>query len=106
MQMKLPGNVPEEQMEMSFENQLDAQQQGQSQDINVIETETRSFVIDGEEVEFQFKTGTRSGTNQQVRQVTGVFSSRNGTAMLMFLEDEEHWNEEQIVKMIESISTN
>ncbi len=104
MQFKMPGDVPEDQMKMSFENQMKTQQNGQSQNINVTETETRSFVIDDEEVEFTFSTGTQAGSDQAVRQVTGVFPSRNGTAMLMFLTNEENWDEEQVVKMIESIS--
>lgn len=38
-----------------------------------------------------------------VRQVSGMFPGRDGTAFLLLIVPEKDWNEEEVVKMIESI---
>ena len=101
MQMKMEG-ANEAQMEQQMKMQ--ASQQGMNQDITVESSETRTFTIDGQEQDFVFAVGTnRAGDT--VHQVTGVFPGKDGTAMLMLMEDDAHWDEAAVEKMIESIST-
>ncbi len=102
MEMKMPMDGSQEQLDLAFQQQMD--QQGNNQNLDIEETEKRTFTIDGEEREFTFNKGTSNG--KAIRQVTGVFKSRNGNAtMIVLVEDEDVWDEEQAVKMIESIST-
>ncbi|REJ90739.1 MAG: hypothetical protein DWQ34_16695 [Planctomycetota bacterium] len=101
MQMAAPGQQNDEQMKAQFRQQM--QQSGQNQEINVESSETRTFVIDGEECDFEFVSGTDQSGNQ-VRQVTGVFPGRGGAAFLMVLEQEDNWDEDAVVQMIESIT--
>ncbi len=102
MEMKMPFEDSDDELEKSFEQQMDTQ--GKNKNIDVEESEKRTFMIDGVEREFTFNKGTSDGKN--VRQVTGAFKSRKGEAtMFVLVEDEEVWDEEQAVKIIESIST-
>ena len=102
MQMKFPGNQSDAEIERSFKMQMD--QMGQSTEVSVEESETRTFMIDDEEVDFLFVTGVKGQNETKVKQVQGVFPGRNGTIMLMVIEGEETWDEAEVVKMIESIT--
>ncbi|REJ71677.1 MAG: hypothetical protein DWQ29_22935, partial [Planctomycetota bacterium] len=62
MQMAAPGQQNDEQMKAQFRQQM--QQSGQNQEINVESSETRTFVIDGEECDFEFVSGTDQSGNQ------------------------------------------
>lgn len=102
MQMLMPGQINQEQMKQQFRQSL--KQQGRDQQIDVTSSETRKFTIGGEECEFEFLQGKdQSGTD--VRHVSGVFTGRGGPAFLMVFEREETWDEEAIVRMIESMGS-
>lgn len=101
MQMKMEG-ASEHQMEQQM--QLQMRQQGLTQQIAVDSSETRTYVIDGQEREFDFAVGTNAA-GRTMHQVTGVFAGRNGTAMFEFIEDEDNWDEAAVEQMIQSIST-
>ncbi|TWT58260.1 hypothetical protein KOR42_16320 [Thalassoglobus neptunius] len=103
MQMSGPSMMEEEDLRLEFEKE--AEKQGTNQDIDVTSQETRTFTIDGEEVDFEFVTGTRPESDDVVHQVVGVFKGREGMAFLMIFETDNNWNEEEVVRMIESIST-
>ena len=66
-------------------------------------TETRTYLIEAEEYEFEFLKGTRPQDNVAVRQVLGVIPGKGGAAFLMVFETEENWDEEEITAMIESM---
>lgn len=102
MQISAPGQQTQDELRQAFEKHR--REQGQDQKIDIENRETRSFTIDGREVEFEFLTGTNPDTGKAVRHVTGLFPGRNGTAFFFLFEDAEHWNEEQVVEMIQSIS--
>lgn len=68
--------------------------------IEIEETETRVYEINGEEVTFRFGRGTDSESGDEWRQVTGVFPSGDGFAMLMLQVAESEWDEEEILKML------
>ena len=101
MQMHMQG-ATEQDMEAQMEMQM--RQQNIGEPITIDSSETRTFVIDGQEREFTFAVGTNA-SGDTMHQVSGVFAGRNGTAMLKFTEDDDHWDEAAIEKMIESIST-
>lgn len=100
MQMQMEG-ATEEDMEFQMEMQL--QQQNIGEPISIDSTETRTFTIDGREREFSFAVGTNS-SGETMHQVTGLFTGKNGTAMLKFVEDDDNWDEGAVTRMIESIT--
>ena len=103
MQMSGPGMENEQQMRQQFEAQME--QQGQNKNIVEESSEIKNFTIDGEEVAFEFVSGKNPDTDKKVHQVTGLFPGQNGMVFLMIYETDENWDEEQVTKMIESIST-
>ncbi len=102
MQMAGPGQANPDQMKQAFQQQM--QQQGVSQDLDIASTETRKFTINGEECEFEFVTGKERATGKEVHHVSGVFTGRGGAAYIVILEKAETWDEDAVVKMIESMS--
>jgi hypothetical protein len=67
------------------------------------ESETRELTVQGEPVEFQFTKGHGSMSDQEMRQVEGTYSANGGRVRIIVQMPEEDYNEEEIVKMIESI---
>jgi hypothetical protein len=103
MLMEMSGPMAGSQAQMKSQFQQGAQQQGQNQEINITSTETRTYLINGEEYEFDFLQGTRKQDNAAVRQMMGVIPGKTGTAFLMVFETEENWDEAAITAMIESM---
>jgi hypothetical protein len=88
--------------------QMREQQKGQqggniNTDLTEQSSETREFTINGEKVPFEFIKGTAANGGTPMRQVVGVFPGRSGMVMVMVMVPESEYNEEAIVKMIESI---
>ncbi len=100
MQMVGPGQMSEQQMRDQFRQSM--QQQGQDSDIKIESAEERVLTVNGEEATFEFVKGT-TAEGDAVRQVSGMFAGRGGTAFLLYHVPEKDWNEEQVVQMIESI---
>ena len=67
------------------------------------ESEPRELTVRGEPVEFQFTKGHGSMSDQEMRQVEGTFSSDGGRIRIIVQMPEEDYNEDDVVKMIESI---
>ena len=86
--------------------QLDMQmrQQGAAHQINVKESETRTFEIGGEEVDFTFASGTETQSGDEWREVTGTFPGKDGIVTFKLQEPSSSFDEEQVTSMIESIS--
>jgi hypothetical protein len=104
-QPPMQGASPKQQREqMRQAMRQQAQQQGQANDeIDEQSSESREFTINGESVPFEFIKGTAAQGGVPTRQVVGIFPGREGTVMLMLMAPESEYNEEEIVKMIESI---
>ncbi len=106
IQTTQPGAAsPEEQME---EIKRQMEQQGQSgefdqQELQDAETETKSLTVRGQPVDFQFTTGMGEDGETTIHQISGAFPSGEGLVILMIQMPDEDYNEEEIVKMIESI---
>lgn len=80
------------------------QQQGQdNRNLNVKSSETREFTIRGETATFVFSECVDADSGTAVRQVTGLYPGRDGQGFLMLQIDEESYDEEAVVRMIESI---
>jgi hypothetical protein len=102
MEMTGPMAGDQEQMRQQFQQSMQQQQGGRNQ-IDITSTETRTYLINGEEYEFEFSQGTRPQDKVAVRQVMGVMPGKAGTAFLMVFETEENWDEAAITGMIESM---
>ncbi len=101
MLMQMPEQSSEEEMRQKMEESL--QQQGKNQQINVDSRKTRTVVVDGQEVEFDFIEGTHADSGGKVRQVIGQFPGRGGTVMLMLVVPEDQWDEDEVMEMLQSI---
>lgn len=101
MQMKGEGA---DQQQMEQQMQMQSQQQGMNPQLGIQSSETRTILIDGEERSFQV-TVTTDSTGNTMHQVSGVFPGRNGIVMLNLMEDDAVWDEDAVVRMLESITT-
>lgn len=63
----------------------------------------RTFTIGGEECLFEFQAGNNPDTGVAIRQLLGAVPSGSGLAYIVTYDSAEHWDEEAIVAMIESI---
>lgn len=104
MYMNFPGAPSREEMEQQFEQQRGNVQQDRG-NIQVTETEIVEIMIDGSEVQFEFAKGTDTNSNEIRYQVMGMFAGQVGMNMVMLIEDEEHWDREAVIRMLESIKT-
>ena len=105
MEMKVSGLTPEEQepeMRKAMRQQMGNQNFGEKE-LDLKKTETRTFTIRGRDIDFQFAEAEDPETGVAYRQVSGVFQGKGGTAFLMLQIEEEGYDEDVIVKMIESI---
>lgn len=88
-------------MEQEFRKSMRQNNQNQ-RELNITKTEQREFTIKGQKVNFDFAEGTDQN-DKKFHQVQGVFAGKNGPAFLFIQIAAKNYNEEQIVKMIESI---
>ena len=103
MEMNISG-VPPEDQEPQMRQQIRSKNFGEKELIvNEEKIETRTFTIRGKEVDFQFAEAEDPQTKTAYRQVSGVFPGKQGTAFLMLQIEEEGYDEDAVVKMIESI---
>lgn len=77
-------------------------QQGQDQNIQVGSREIRVFDYAGEEHSFEFASGTTRQSDAAMRQVSGMFPTEGGLAFLMMVDAEEDWDDDAVMRMIES----
>jgi len=101
MEMNVSGSTPEEQ-EPEMRKAMRRQNFGEME-LDVKKSESRTFTIRGREVGFQFIEGENPDTGVGFRQVSGVFPGKGGTAFLLIQVEEDGYDEEAIVKIIESI---
>jgi hypothetical protein len=102
MVMRVPGMVSEENMRQQMQSSF--QQQGQQQpDILIEATETRNVNVAGKVVPFEFSRGRHQKSGVQVRQVTGLLPGEQGTVMINYAVPEDQWDEEQVLKLLQSV---
>ena len=71
--------------------------------VDIINSETREFEIRGQTVKFVFAECEDIDTGEAVCQITGTFSGRQGMGFLMLQVEDESYDEDAVVRMIESI---
>lgn len=79
------------------------EQQDTGRELQIQSTETREFTIRGKTVEFRFAEAEARETGTAYRQIQGTFPTEDGTGYLLMQIPEEHYDEEAVVQMIESI---
>lgn len=67
------------------------------------ESEARELTVKGQPTEFQFTKGTGTVSGTELRQVEGTFADGDRSVRIIVQVPEDKYNEEEIVKMIESI---
>ena len=63
----------------------------------------RELMVLGQKVEFVFRKGKRASGNQRVWKTRGAFAAKQGGVALVLMVPESEFDEESIVRMIESI---
>lgn len=104
-QMKMPaqqGAQNEQQMQQQLEMQMRQQNMG-AEEIDIESSESRTFQIKGRDVRFTFAKGKEPDSGTEFRRVHGAFPGNDGTAFLQLQMEEEAWDEDAVVRMIESI---
>lgn len=101
MQMKI-RNMPQQDQAELARQQL-RQQDLHNTELNVVRSEQREFEIRGQKVPFLFAEAKQPETDTAFRQVSGAFAVDQGMVMLLLQVEEEAYDEEAVVRMLESI---
>ena len=100
--IEIVGMTPDN-LEQGQNQQLDDHmQRAGRENLRVTKTETREMTIRGKKVDVEFAEAT-DRQDVEMRQVSVTFPSADGTAILILQVPLDRYNEEQIVKMLESI---
>jgi len=100
-EIDMPMAEGDEQQQAEMRKSMQQQNFGE-RSLTIIRSESREFEIRGETVKFQFAEA-EDASDTPFRQVTGAFSGKGGAASLMLQIEEEQYDEEAVVKMLESI---
>jgi hypothetical protein len=76
---------------------------GSGFDLNVLQSETRTFGIAGEQVPFQFLRAEDRTTGEERRLIDGVVTGKQGPVLVALWFDEDIWDEELVTRLIQSI---
>ena len=79
------------------------QQSNDQQKLTIKKTEEREFTIRGKSVTFKFSEAEEDGTDKKFRLVTGELEAPGSITILQLTLEEEAYDEDAVVKMIESI---
>ena len=99
MQVKI-GNPKDQQA--AFKNQTKQQSDGE-QGLKITTTVDREFTIRGKPVPFKFSEAEQEGTGKKFRLVSSEIATPGGLLIFQLKLEEEVYDEEAVVKMIESI---
>ena len=100
--MEFSGSLAEnKELQDSFKKELDGS--SSSDELNIEEKKTREITIDGKAIPFVFIKGTEKETNRAVRQVQAILPGEKGPILFVMNVGEDAWDEEQVLKMLESI---
>ncbi|QDV51446.1 hypothetical protein [Gimesia fumaroli] len=97
------GTPDDGMVDLEKEFQKNMRQNNQNQrELKINKEEEREFMIKGKKVTFNFAEGTDKN-GKEFHQISGVFAGKKGPAFLFVQIASDTYNEEEIVKMIESI---
>jgi hypothetical protein len=94
--------TPQAQLETQIKTSM-GQQSGGAKNMTVNESHQRTITVRGKPVSFTVATGKERATGKAWLQVTGMVPSDGAMIMFVFSGDASQYNEEQVVKIIESI---
>ncbi len=106
LELSVPDSGDDQLTKEELGRQLEQQgqaEQFQPKDLQDATIETRMLKVQGKEVEFEFIKGKSPDTGTVMHQVTGSFPNDNGIVVLAVQVPEDEYDEEVILKMIESI---
>ncbi len=100
--MEFSGTMAEnKELQASFKEGLG--NSNSSDELNIEEQVTREVTIDGQTIKFNFIKGTDRESQQEIRQIHGILPGKKGPILFIMSVSEETWDEEQALKMLESI---
>lgn len=97
--LRVPPGVDPREVRFQVEQAMDQDRQH----FDMHPPETKRVRIEGGEVEFQFARGKNLRSGAEVREVLGVLAGPEGPIMILMVVDEESWDEERVVQILESI---
>jgi hypothetical protein len=80
-----------------------SQQSGMGEDLVVLKMESRDFTIRGQKVPFRFSEAEERNSKKKFRLVEGELDAPGGGAFIKLMLEEDAYDENAVVKMIESI---
>jgi hypothetical protein len=101
-EMDTPTAEGNEQQQAQMRKSMQQQNFGEK-NLTTKRSESREFEVRGETVKFQFAEAEDEASGTAYRQVTGAFPGKEGNTFLMLQIEEEQYDEEAVVKMLESI---
>lgn len=96
------GVAHPQQQEM-MQQQWDGRGHGKTRNLKMLNSTTREIEIRGTPVKFEIAEMEDPDSKQKLRRVLGTFPAKKGVAMLMMMVPEENYDEEAVVKFLESI---
>ncbi len=99
MQVKI-GDLKDQQAAFNAQK---TQQGGAQEGMKITTTEDREFTIQGQPVKFKFSEAEQVGTGKKFQLVSSEFESGGRLMLLQLTLEEDAYDEEAVVKMIESI---
>lgn len=113
MEFKQPGGQPQanqgpmiEQQLQQVETMYEQQSLGRffsREGLESSEMETRELTVRGNPVEFEFSKGIGTLSETELQQIEGTFETKSGAIRIFVQVPAEDYDEEALVKMIESI---
>lgn len=100
IEMQLPDNV---EMRGELEPSLNQQQVQHSRKLDIESSETRTFQVRGEDVDFRFAKGIDRSNNKVFHEVEGLIPTPAGIAKLIIQIEADGYDETQIVEFLESL---
>ena len=67
------------------------------------ETKRMLFPVGGDDIPFTFEIGRDPPSGRVFRMVEGVFAGKSGEVLLALRVDEDHWDEQSVVAMLQSL---
>lgn len=96
-------NMPKEFQDAQARQQMERQGLDNRQLNNIGQPETREFEIRGRKVPFLFSKAKDTQTGKVIHLVNGTFADKDGLVTLVLQIEEEFYDEEAVVRMLESI---
>ncbi|HUQ69915.1 MAG TPA: hypothetical protein VM165_10350 [Planctomycetaceae bacterium] len=101
MEMKVKVGDPKEQ-EQQLKQQMQQQGAAEMKTLNIVKSETREITIHGQPAQFTFAEGQDASTSTTYHDVQGQFTGKNGIAKLHLQVEDEVWDEEAVMQMLEA----